>query len=53
MNPVGAGRVDPQRAERETDVIEACQRWLDLDFPDRPASETASTVLDLTEGEPR
>jgi len=53
MNPADAGRGDAQLAERETDVIEACQRWLELDFPDRPASEATSTLPDLTEGEPR
>jgi hypothetical protein len=41
------------QTEGEVDVIEACQRWLDHDFPDRPASEATSTAPDLTEGEPR
>lgn len=52
MNPYGTGREQPQTAG-ETDVIEACQRWLELDFPDRPATEPTSTVSDPTEGELR
>lgn len=50
MSPGGAGRDDPQTAG-ETDVIEACQRWLELDFPDHPTTEPTSTVPGPTEGE--
>lgn len=53
MNSVGAGGGETQLAEPETDVIEACQRWLELDFPNQLDDEATSTLPGLTEGELR
>ena len=41
----------PQVTERGFDVIEACQRWLALDFPDQTDTEPGCTTSELSEGE--